>query len=67
MRRSVHIVENEQGSRTTPSCVTFKDQGRPAVGGTFTYLTLPSQYVYAVKRLIGRRFSDACVQVCFDC
>src|SRR5579885_2111855 len=57
---SVRVIENSEGDRTTPSIVAFKDNevvvGAPAKRQA---VTNPKNTFYAVKRLIGRKFSDA--------
>ena len=57
------VIENSEGARTTPSMVAFKDGerlvGQPAKRQA---VTNPENTLYAVKRLIGRRFDDAEVQ-----
>ncbi len=57
------VIENSEGARTTPSVVGFTDSerlvGQPAKRQA---VTNPSNTVYAVKRLIGRRMGDAEVE-----
>lgn len=59
----VKIIENTEGSRTTPSIVAYTDNeilvGAPAKRQA---VTNPNNTIYAVKRLIGRRFEDQEVQ-----
>jgi len=59
----VKVIENAEGDRTTPSVVAFANDevlvGQPAKRQA---VTNPSNTLYAVKRLIGRRFEDAEVQ-----
>ena len=59
----VKIIENTEGSRTTPSIVAYTDNeilvGAPAKRQA---VTNPNSPIYAVKRLIGRRFEDQEVQ-----
>lgn len=58
------ILENKEGIRTTPSVVAVGKNGERYVGVTAKRqaVTNPANTVYSVKRLIGRRFSDAEVQ-----
>tara|TARA_E500000178_G_scaffold333410_1_gene368347 strand:- start:67222 stop:69147 length:1926 start_codon:yes stop_codon:yes gene_type:complete len=58
------VIENSEGSRTTPSVVAFADDGEILVGQSAKRqaVTNPTNTVYAVKRLIGRRFEDRVVQ-----
>ena len=60
---SVKVIENSEGDRTTPSIVAFKDN-EVIVGATAKRqaVTNPKNTFYAVKRLIGRKFTDAEVQ-----
>ncbi len=57
------VIENAEGARTTPSIVAFKDEerlvGQPAKRQA---VTNPENTVFAVKRLIGRRFDDPAVE-----
>ncbi|EYD73241.1 molecular chaperone DnaK [Limimaricola hongkongensis] len=57
------VIENSEGARTTPSIVAFTDDerlvGQPAKRQA---VTNPSNTIHAVKRLIGRRMSDAAVE-----
>jgi molecular chaperone DnaK len=59
----VHVIENSEGARTTPSMVAFSDSGERLVGQAAKRqaVTNPSNTFYAVKRLIGRRFDDPLV------
>ncbi|XP_078150664.1 heat shock cognate 70 kDa protein-like [Carex rostrata] len=59
----VEIIANDQGNRTTSSCVGFKETQR-LVGDAAKNeaASNPTNTVFAVKRLIGKRFSDPCVQ-----
>jgi molecular chaperone DnaK len=56
---SARVIENSEGDRTTPSVVAFKD-GEVLVGATARRgaVTNPKNTFYAVKRLIGRKFTD---------
>jgi molecular chaperone DnaK len=58
------IIENIEGNRTTPSIVAISKNGERLVGLTAKRqaVTNPENTVFAVKRLIGRRFDDAEVQ-----
>jgi len=60
---SARVIENSEGDRTTPSVVAFKDN-EVLVGATAKRqaVTNPKNTFYAVKRLIGRKFTDAEVQ-----
>ncbi len=60
---SAKVIENSEGDRTTPSIVAFKDT-EVIVGATAKRqaVTNPKNTFYAVKRLIGRKFTDAEVQ-----
>ena len=58
------VVENAEGSRTTPSVVAFTDDGEVLVGQAAKRqaVTNPKNTLFAVKRLIGRKFADAVVK-----
>tara|TARA_B100001093_G_scaffold515419_1_gene591702 strand:+ start:66 stop:2000 length:1935 start_codon:yes stop_codon:yes gene_type:complete len=58
------VIENAEGARTTPSVVAYADDGEILVGQSAKRqaVTNPVNTVYAVKRLIGRRFEDKVVQ-----
>ena len=58
------VIENAEGDRTTPSVVAFTDDNDVIVGASAKRqaVTNPANTIYAVKRLIGRRFKDAEVQ-----
>ena len=60
---SVKVIENAEGERTTPSIVAFTDDevvvGSPAKRQA---VTNPNDTIFAVKRLIGRRFDEEVVQ-----
>ncbi len=57
---SARVIENAEGSRTTPSVVAFADDGQTLVGQTAKRqaVTNPEKTFFAIKRLIGRNFSD---------
>jgi molecular chaperone DnaK len=59
--KDVKVLENSEGARTTPSMVAFADNGERLVGQSAKRqgVTNPMNTLYAVKRLIGRRFDDA--------
>lgn len=58
------VIENSEGSRTTPSVVAFTNEGERLVGmpARRQAVTNSQNTVYATKRLIGRRFNDPEVQ-----
>ncbi len=58
------VIENSEGDRTTPSVVAFTKDDEVLVGQTAKRqaVTNPTNTLYAVKRLIGRRFEDEVVQ-----
>ncbi len=55
------VIENSEGTRTTPSMIAFTKDGERLVGqpAKRQAVTNPTNTLYAIKRLIGRRFSDA--------
>ena len=61
--KDVRVIENAEGARTTPSMVAFAKNGERLVGQSAKRqaVTNPSNTLYAVKRLIGRRFDDPVV------
>lgn len=61
---SVRIIENAEGDRTTPSIIAYTDDGEILVGqpAKRQAVTNPKNTLYAIKRLIGRRFQDEEVQ-----
>ena len=60
----IRIIENAEGSRTTPSIVAYMDDGEILVGAPAKRqaVTNPTNTIFAVKRLIGRRFDEKTVQ-----
>ncbi|MEX1664724.1 molecular chaperone DnaK [Zhongshania arctica] len=60
----VRVIENSEGTRTTPSIVAYTDDKEVLVGQSAKRqaVTNPHNTLYAVKRLIGRRFKDDVVQ-----
>ncbi len=58
------VIENSEGDRTTPSYVAFVDDGEVLVGqpAKRQSVTNPANTLYAVKRLIGRKFDEEVVQ-----
>ncbi|CAH1434595.1 unnamed protein product [Lactuca virosa] len=59
----VEIISNDQGNRTTPSCVAFTNFGRLIGEGAKNQIAMnPTNTIYDAKRLIGRRFNDTKLQ-----
>ncbi|OVZ58016.1 molecular chaperone DnaK [Pigmentiphaga sp. NML080357] len=60
----VKIIENAEGARTTPSIVAYMEDGEILVGAPAKRqaVTNPKNTLYAVKRLIGRKFDEEAVQ-----
>jgi molecular chaperone DnaK len=58
------VITNQEGSRTTPSMVAFNDKGERLVGqiAKRQAITNPDNTIFAVKRLIGRKYDSAEVQ-----
>ena len=58
------VIENSEGDRTTPSIIAYADDGEILVGQNAKRqaVTNPSNTVFAVKRLIGRKYRDDVVQ-----
>ncbi|HSG65784.1 MAG TPA: Hsp70 family protein, partial [Gammaproteobacteria bacterium] len=58
------VIENSEGDRTTPSIVAFTKDGEVLVGQTAKRqaVTNPTNTLFAIKRLIGRRYKDDVVQ-----
>src|SRR5690625_3279996 len=61
---NIRIIENAEGTRTTPSIVAYLDDGEILVGAPAKRqaVTNPQNTIFAVKRLIGRRFQEDEVQ-----
>jgi molecular chaperone DnaK len=62
------VIENSEGARTTPSIVAYQDDGEVLVGASAKRqaVTNAKNTLYAVKRLIGRRFEEKEVQKDID-
>ncbi|MFM9969253.1 MAG: molecular chaperone DnaK [Burkholderiales bacterium] len=62
------VIENSEGARTTPSIVAYQEDGEVLVGASAKRqaVTNPRNTLYAVKRLIGRRFEEKEVQKDID-
>jgi molecular chaperone DnaK len=58
------VIENAEGGRTTPSMVAFAENGETLVGqpAKRQSITNPENTIFAIKRLIGRRFDDPMTQ-----
>src|ERR1700704_458231 len=58
------VIENAEGARTTPSMVAFTDAGEVLVGqpAKRQSITNPENTIFAIKRLIGRRYDDPMTQ-----
>ncbi|QEA13692.1 MULTISPECIES: molecular chaperone DnaK [Comamonas] len=61
---ATRVIENSEGARTTPSIVAYQDDGEILVGASAKRqaVTNPKNTIYAVKRLIGRKYDDKEVQ-----
>ncbi len=61
---NVKVIENAEGARTTPSIIAYANDGEILVGQSAKRqaVTNPHNTLYAVKRLIGRRFEEDVVQ-----
>ena len=60
---AARVLENSEGERTTPSIVAFTKEGKILVGGSAKRqaVTNPMNTIHAVKRLIGKKYSDPTV------
>ena len=58
------VIENSEGARTTPSVIAYTDGDEVLVGAPAKRqaVTNPQKTLYAIKRLIGRRFDDDVVK-----
>jgi molecular chaperone DnaK len=62
--KTPRVIENAEGMRTTPSIVAFTDDGERLIGqpAKRQAVTNPEKTIFAVKRLIGRRYDDPMVE-----
>ena len=62
--KDTRVIENAEGSRTTPSMIAFADDGERLVGQSAKRqaVTNPEKTIFAVKRLIGRRADDPSIK-----
>jgi molecular chaperone DnaK len=65
---TTRVIENSEGARTTPSIVAYQEDGEVLVGAAAKRqaVTNPRNTIYAVKRLIGRKFTEKEVQKDID-
>ncbi|AMM25745.1 molecular chaperone DnaK [Variovorax sp. PAMC 28711] len=65
---TTRVIENSEGARTTPSIVAYQEDGEVLVGASAKRqaVTNPKNTLYAVKRLIGRKFEEKEVQKDID-
>ena len=65
---STKVIENSEGARTTPSIIAYQEDGEILVGASAKRqaVTNPRNTLYAVKRLIGRKFAEKEVQKDID-
>ena len=66
--QSAKVIENSEGARTTPSIVAYQEDGEVLVGASAKRqaVTNPKNTLYAIKRLIGRKFDEKEVQKDID-
>ncbi len=66
--KTAKVIENSEGARTTPSMVAFTESGERLVGQAAKRqaVTNPENTFFAIKRLIGRRFTDPMVKKDID-
>ncbi|MFV9473847.1 molecular chaperone DnaK [Advenella sp. RU8] len=64
----VRVIENAEGARTTPSIIAYMEDGETLVGAPAKRqaVTNPKNTLFAVKRLIGRKFDESAVQKDID-
>ena len=62
--KTAKVIENSEGTRTTPSIVAFGDNGERLIGqpAKRQAVTNPEGTLFAVKRLMGRRYNDPLVE-----
>ena len=65
---TTRVIENSEGTRTTPSIIAYQEDGEVLVGASAKRqaVTNPKNTLYAIKRLIGRKFSEKEVQKDID-
>jgi len=65
---TTRVIENSEGARTTPSIVAYQEDGEVLVGASAKRqaVTNPKNTLYAIKRLIGRKFDEKEVQKDID-
>ncbi|MFT3665727.1 molecular chaperone DnaK [Piscinibacter sp.] len=65
---TTRVIENSEGARTTPSIIAYQEDGEVLVGASAKRqaVTNPKNTLYAVKRLIGRKFTEKEVQKDID-
>src|SRR5450432_2072107 len=61
---TTRVIENSEGARTTPSIIAYQEDGEILVGASAKRqaVTNPKNTLYAIKRLIGRKFEEKEVQ-----